>query len=255
MHFGTKLICHLGFLFGWLFHTAVFANNTLNFAVNSPGAAPYIYYNPTTLEYQGLIVDIISNWVSQEHAQVNYIDSHRNRTEFFIYQGLIDGTLASRTWLTHPEKLISTISIIEHKTYLYSLTPFPDNFKLAELNDVNFCTRRGYFYPELAESINLQKIQRIDATDQLAMLHMLTKQRCAYTLMHEHTANILLSSVTFNQFTIYQSAQPSNVVNLAIFLRPELVTFKKGLDSVITSMKKDGSLAASLKRHMMVQTN
>lgn len=246
---GKKLTCYSGLILGMLWHSFANCKHSFNFAVNSPGAPPYIYTDPKTNEFKGLIVDIIDNVVSQEALKVTYIDSHRYRTESFIYKGLIDGMLSSSDWITHPEKLISTINLIEHKSFLYSLSIFPEEFKLVDLQGSKVCTRQGYVYPILVNNPQLDKVERIDSSAQFAMLQMLLKNRCHFAIMNEHNAIKLLSSSAFKNSTIYKSAQPVHITNLAIFLRPNFTSLKETLDHVISRMKSDGSLDSSLKMH------
>lgn len=250
MLLSKKFIGHLGFMLGLIFQAQVFAKAEFNFAVNSPGSPPYLYIDPLTNQYTGVIVDIISTMANQHQIQVNYIDSHRSRTESFIYKGLIDGTLSSSKWLTHPEKLISTISIVDHNSYVYSMSAFADNFKLSDLNNSRVCMRRGYVYPSFEKTQGLDNFQRIDSSEQFSMMQMLVKNRCNYAVMHEYNANSIIFSPAYKNVKIYRSAYPHDIAKLSIFLRPELTTLKEMLDLAITTMNNDGSLDVSLNFHM-----
>lgn len=250
MAYCKTLTAYLGFALVLLWHSTANAKSTFNFAVNSPGSPPYLYIDAESQQYTGLIVDVLTRMAEQQNISVKFIDSHRNRTESLIYQGLADGTLSSSRWLTHPEKLISTIGIVDHKSFVYSMSEFTDNFALSDLYKSRVCMRRGYVYPAFSNNSKLQNIVRVDSSDQLSMMHMLAKDRCTFAILHEYNANRIIASQGFKNVKIYRAAQPHDVAELAIFLRPELSNFKLGLDLAITAMQSDGSLAASLNLHM-----
>jgi ABC-type amino acid transport substrate-binding protein len=228
------------------------ADHKLSFGVNSPGSPPYMYLTESGSEYRGVIPDILTQLKQLHDYQITYIDSFRKRTETFLYNGEIDGFLSSTPWLEYPDKLIHSLPIVEHRSYLYSNQPFADGLKLEDVSGVNVCARRGYTYPALTSYFASGKLRRVDSSSQLSMLNMVKINRCQMTVMHEFNALAILSSEEFLQHKIYRSPFPTDVVNLSIFLRPELVEAKRLLDEIIIRTKSSGELEKSLRHHIDV---
>jgi polar amino acid transport system substrate-binding protein len=226
------------------------ANNKFIFGVNAPGSPPYLYLLDNNPNYQGVINDVLKKLKETQDLKIEYVDSFRVRTENFLYDGKIDAFLTSERWLTHPEKLIHTSPILLHRSFLYAMTPFPEDFNVNSLSRVLICTRRGYLYPSIQALFDDKRLRRIDSDSQLSMMNMLKIKRCDITIMHEYNANTILASQAFANDTIYHSALPVDVTDLSIFLRPELVEIKTVLDQIIANMQASGELAASLQRHI-----
>ncbi|NCP64689.1 MAG: amino acid ABC transporter substrate-binding protein [Paraglaciecola sp.] len=226
------------------------AEDKFIFGVNAPGSPPYLYMSDGNPNYQGLINDVLEQLGRTKNLSIEYVDSFRVRTEKFLYDGKIDAFLTSERWLSHPEKLIHSLPIALHRTFLYAMTPFPPDFDLTRLSRILMCTRRGYLYPSVQAFFDNKQFHRIDSDSQLSMMNMLKIKRCDFAIMHEYNANTILASQAFADVTIYHSAQPVDVTDLSIFLRPELVEIKMALDQIIANMQASGELAASLQRHI-----
>jgi polar amino acid transport system substrate-binding protein len=226
------------------------AQATLVFGVNSPGSPPYLYLTKTGTQYQGVIPDVLNKLIQLHPYKIKYIDSFRKRTESFLYKGEVDGFLSSTQWLEFPDKLIHTISVLEHKSYLYSNQPFAEQFTLENAPNLAICARRGYIYPALNPYFDAGKFTRVDSGSQLSMLNMVRINRCNMAVMHEFNAIPILSSADFKANKLYQSDFSTDIVELSIFLRPELIEIKQALDVIIANMKSSGELADSLQKHI-----
>lgn len=227
----------------------VFANHSFNFAINTPGSPPYLYLDKTTNSYQGLIPDLLKEVAKQHAITVNYVDSNQQRIEVLLSSGKIDGFFSSEVWLKNPNDLISSRNITAHKSYLYSTRPFAQDFVFSDIKGSSICTRQHYVYPSANPFFDNGSAQRVDSSEQFSMLNMLIKNRCQYTIMHQHNADSLLSSEPFNNTRIYRSPLPSNLVFMAIFLRPELIEIKHAIDSVVLQMESNGKLDESINYH------
>ena len=53
----------------------------VRFAVNTPGAAPYLYYDENSKRYEGIVVDFFNSGELLNQFQVIYLDSNRTRSE------------------------------------------------------------------------------------------------------------------------------------------------------------------------------
>jgi ABC-type amino acid transport substrate-binding protein len=226
------------------------AQATVVFGVNSPGSPPYLYLTKTGTEYQGVIPDVLNKLKQLHGYKIQYIDSFRKRTESFLYKGEVDGFLSSSHWLEFPNQLIHSIPVLEHKSYLYSNRPFAEGFTLENAPRMTMCARRGYIYPALDPYFDSGHFVRVDSDSQLSMLNMVKIDRCNTAVMHEFNAMAILASAGFKTTHLYQSNFPTDIVELSIFLRPELTELKQQLDVIIANMKRSGELADTLQKHI-----
>jgi polar amino acid transport system substrate-binding protein len=250
-----KLILHsffklISFIAIFSLSKVCLAQATIVFGVNSPGSPPYLYLTKTGTEYQGVIPDVLNKLKQLHGYKIRYIDSFRKRTESFLYKGEVDGFLSSSHWLEFPNKLIHTIPVLEHKSYLYSNQEFADGFTLENAPHMTLCARRGYIYPALNPYFDNGKFVRVDSDSQLSMLNMVKIDRCNIAVMHEFNAMAILASDAFKTTHLYQSNFTTDIVELSIFLRPELTEIKQHLDVIIANMKRSGELAETLQKHI-----
>ncbi|QOL25682.1 transporter substrate-binding domain-containing protein [Thalassotalea sp. LPB0316] len=227
------------------------ATTQLKFVVNHPGSAPYLYYDKDSQAYKGVIPDILQPLSESNRLHVSYISNSRKRSEEYMYQGIADMIMLSEQWLSQPNKLIATIPLLEHRSFLYSAQPFPENFSLSQASKPeNICTRKGFVYPTLQPYIDNKRLIRVDSSSQLTMLRMLFKKRCDYTIMNEFNADNLMNSAFFPDETLYASPEPITIVPLNIILRKELVEEKALLDAHIQQLKERGEIKRLIEKHM-----
>lgn len=247
--FGLRISIFCWFLiipFGQLSHAKPL---NLGFAVNSPGSPPFLYFDVRTNAYLGVIPDLLAQAVSMGELEVKYIDSNRIRSEMFLYAGKADAFLSSSDWLAAPEKLIQSDNLLLHKSFLYSVHPFAADFKISDLTGKHICARRGYTYPALEELFERELILRVDSTSQRTMTEMLIKGRCDVAIMNEFNAQTIFAHKDFDGVKFYQSAGPTNIVQLALFFRPELTAQRKLINTHLRKFKHSGELDKSLKFH------
>ncbi|MGJ8680188.1 substrate-binding periplasmic protein [Paraglaciecola sp.] len=230
-----------------------YSQETIKFAVNSPGSPPYLYFNSKTKQYQGFVVDIMEQVQIDFNISSQFVDSHRTRIESLVRTGKADALLSSSTWLTTPKSLLNTIPLSTHKSYFYKLDAFNKNFDINHIQPSTICTRTGFVYPSISKLLTTKQLDRFDVSNQKLMMQMLRKGRCQLVLMNEYNANTLLLSSEFKDSNIHQSALPSNVVDIVIFITKQREVLKPILDKTISKMKKSGELMKSLKRHSQAQ--
>jgi polar amino acid transport system substrate-binding protein len=228
------------------------ANDTLLFVVSHPGSAPYLYFDKDSNEYQGVIPDVFNKLIKSEQIKIRYISNSRKRSEEYIYQGQADLMMLSKSWLNHPEKIIATISLHEHRSFLYKTAPFATDFSLdSTIQSEPLCTREGFIYPNLKTAFETRRIFRVDSSNHLSMMSMLFKERCTYVIMNEYNALNLMKTELFKGKQLYRSKEPISIVPLNIILRPSLTQTKKILDEHIQSLKKNGELTNIIERHTL----
>ncbi len=226
------------------------AKEPLLFVVNHPGSAPYLYFDTSKKLYQGVIPDILQDLIKSNQINVKYISNSRKRSEEYMYQGTADLMMLSKAWLKNPDRLIATIPLHQHRGFLYKASEFSDDFSLVSSTDSNtMCTRKGYFYPNLAPYFKSKRFVRIDSSDHLSMLRMLFKQRCDYMVMNEFNALNLVNSSFFQEEKLFRSKSPISIVPLNIILRAELTDEKQILDKHIRFLQESGELQRILDRH------
>ena len=203
----------------------------LIFTVNSPGSIPYLYFDYSEQTYKGLIPDFFADLEQRKIFKIAYIDSNQLRSEQSVIAGKADLYLANPKWLKHPEKVIASKPIIQHMTFLYSLTPFDANFSPAALDNKKVCTQHAYIYTGLQQSFETKKLQRLDSSYQRAVASMLIKGRCDYAILNNYNAISIFEETEFCHMPIYQSPQPTSNIDLTILMRPELHEIKAIIDN------------------------
>jgi len=232
------------------------SENVLSFVVNHPGSKPYLYFDVDTNSYKGIVPDVLQGLIDTEQLTIDYISNNRRRSEEMIYQGSGDLTMLSLAWVKHPNKVIATEAIHQHRSFLYSAEPFASNFSL-ETNDIGqtLCTRANFVYPSLTAYFDSEKLIRLDSSSHLSMLRMLFKGRCDFVVMNEFNALNLINSSFFENEIIYRGNQPIGLEPLQIVLRPTLVKEKKLIDAHIMRLKRTGELGNIIDNHTRYRKN
>ncbi len=224
---------------------------TINFAINSPGSAPYLYFDPESRQYKGVVVDFFASFAAQEQLTLNYQDSSRARNELLVQQGKSDMFLSAPAWLDNPDSFIYSDPLMLHASFMYAVTPFDSLFTPEKHPDATVCTRRGFIYPVLQRYFSMEQggLERINSISQTTMAMMLAKKRCQYAIMSEQNALSVLTHSRFCDTEFYQSPNTISEVDLVLVIRPELHTIQQIINRYITDFTRSGQLEASIARH------
>lgn len=223
---------------------------TLTLAVNSPGTPPTLYYDKKLKKYAGIVPDLLEIAQLDGVIKVNYLDSHRSRSESFVYEGKVDMFVSSLDWIKEPEKVISTLPIANHKSYLYATKPFSGTDIEQELNKtISICTRRGFSYPSLENWFSSGKVARIDSNSHLTMLRMLVKNRCDILEMSDRDAKAMMKTNEFIDTKFYRLDTPTSVVHVSFLMHASLTKERDILNKYIEEFKKSGAYNASINKH------
>jgi len=237
-----------------MFTFKINAKEPLLFIVNHPGSAPYLYFDKNKNRYLGVIPDILKNLIETNQLNIKFISNSRRRSEEYIYQGNADLIMLSHAWVKKPDKVISTIPLHQHRSFLYQAKVFSDSFSLENSHESDrLCTRRGFLYPNLEPYLKNKRLIRVDSSNHLSMLKMLFKKRCDYVVMNEFNALNLINSSFFKEEKLYRSKSPVSVVPLNIILREELTYEKNILDKHIKLLKENGEIKVMIKEHILQQ--
>jgi ABC-type amino acid transport substrate-binding protein len=245
----AQLILVLSVLVSGVIEVEATEPKSLLFAVNSPGSFPYLYFDIPSKSYLGLIPDFFADLEQQGILKTVFIDSNQLRSEQFVIEGKVDLYLANRQWLTQPEKVISSIPIVHHFTYLYSLSPFSDDFSAGALVNKQICTQQDYVYTGLQQPFKSKKLLRFDSSSQTTIGSMLANGRCDYAVLNNYNAKIVFSEVEYCHLAIYQSPNPTSEIDLTVVMRPELKEVKIIIDNQIKAFISSGKANTSLLTH------
>jgi ABC-type amino acid transport substrate-binding protein len=219
------------------------ATKPLLFVVSYPGSAPYLYQQPDDDTYRGIIPDMLSALIKTKRIDIRFVSNSRKRSEEYMYQGKADLMLISKSWLSQPKKLIATIPLHQHRSFLYQADKFSSDFLLDKINgQKKVCTRKGFLYPHLEPYFLNKKLIRVDSSSQTTTLKMLFKRRCDLVILSEYHALTIMKSSTFKHKQLFRSETPISVVPLNIVLRPEITQLKTILDKHIEELKISGEL-------------
>jgi ABC-type amino acid transport substrate-binding protein len=249
-------LCRLAILLLVLPFNAKLAHATepyeLTFAVNTPGSFPYLYYDDLSQTYKGLVPEFFAALKRRELLDVTFVDSNQQRSETFVKEGKVDLYLANLGWVSEPNKVITSIPIIQHKTFLYSLTPFDNDFDFASVENKRVCTQLGYAYTGLQAYFEAGKLVRFESSTQDTLGLMLAKGRCDYAVLNNYNAKVIFSAPEYCGLTIHQSPKPTSTVPLTIVMRPALHKVKALIDAELTGFITSGKATQSLASHSSI---
>ncbi|RDV24583.1 hypothetical protein DXV75_12855 [Alteromonas aestuariivivens] len=204
------------------------------FAVNAPGSFPYLFYDSEQKQYRGLVPELFKSLEISDGVKVRFVDSNQVRSEVWLENGQADMLLAHPKWLRTEQSFIYSLPLLAHQTYLYSLTPFSDDFSLSDLNNALICTHDKFIYTGLTELFAQKRLQRVDSSNQQRIASMLLHQRCDYAVMNDYSAiQIFSSKQSVCDKPVYQSPSPTSSVLLYVVLRPDLAALKNRFDRLL----------------------
>jgi len=219
-------------------------------AVNAPGSFPYLYFDTATQRYAGIVVDFLDTVSEIEHLSVNYIDSNQLRSEQFLHDGKADLYMVNPAWLKQPDAVITTEPMFSHDTYLYSTQPFSRYFSLEQQQGARICTHENFVYTGLSQGFAKQQIQRVDASTNASMAAMLATKRCDYAVFNNYNAIDAFYTPQHCQLSVYQSPEPTSVVDLVLVMRPALQSLRTLLNKHITNYRGSGALQRAIDSHV-----
>lgn len=222
--------------------------------MNHPSSLPYLYHQTSSDQYIGVIPDILKELIETNQLDIRFVTNSRKRSEEAMYEGEVDLILLSIEWLRQPERLIATIPIHAHRSFIYGIEKFDDKFSLSKLKQQYICTKDSYSYPNLEPYFSKGILIRLDSSSHVTMLRMLYKRRCDYVIFNEYNALSLMKSPEFKAHKLYHEKRPISEVPLNIILRPELTKEKEILDKHIQKLIISGELQRLINYHSRTST-
>lgn len=224
----------------------VFAAEKLKFVLYYPQVPPYMYQEGNGQKVVGLVPDLIRDFFSPEHIQVEFILDNRRGAEHRLYSGDVDAMLMAREWAVYPDQLLFSEPVIAHRDFLFSMQPFNAKHKPEQwLAGKKVCTRQYYVYDALEPHFRKSGTQRIDSSSELAQLRMLQNGRCDYAYLNEHVAK-WIASHQLSAVTLHQSPLEFGLVGLTIAFHPRWQAYIPGLNQYLQKAREQGLIDEKL---------
>lgn len=227
----------------------------LKFVLYYPQVPPYMYQDETTQKVVGLVPEILQDFFQQQNIAVHYVSDNRTRAEHRLYQGEVDAILLAKEWTQHPEKLLFSEPLLEHKDYLLARHPIAAQTQLPELiKGKTVCPRQYYIYEALEPYFSSNETARVDSSSELTQLKMLLNGRCDFAFINEHVANWLLHH-HFPDEALYRSAQGFNAVALTVAFHPRWKPKLAAFNLYLQEQRQQGTIEQWLKFYVTKSRN
>ncbi|MCC2617793.1 transporter substrate-binding domain-containing protein [Aestuariibacter halophilus] len=221
---------------------AVHASQPLRVAVNAPGSYPYLFFAPENGQYQGVIPDFLAAVFNPKGIEIEYLDSNQLRSEQLLHSDEVSFYLANPKWLKNTTGLLISEPLASHKTFLYSLRPFPSGFSLRSLAGSRICARQEFVYTGLTDSFAQADIERVDSSSQSIMADMLVGQRCDYAVLNNYNAMDVFSPPKHCHLRVFESPWPTSTVTLHLIMSASMAETKPVVDAAIREFRTSGQL-------------
>lgn len=219
----------------------------LRFVLYYPQVPPYMYQDRLTQQVVGMVPEVLQEFFQQQNIRINYVSDNRTRAEHLLYQGKVDAMLLAKEWSKEPGQAIFSVPLIEHKDYLFSLTPIAVQGTLADwVKGKAICTRQYYVYEALAPFFLNNATARVDSSSEQTQLRMLLNGRCDYAYMNEHVAYWLLKH-QFPDQHVYRSTEGFGAVGLTIAFHPRWEKQLQLFNRYLEQQKSQGLIDQWLK--------
>ncbi|HEX5793045.1 MAG TPA: transporter substrate-binding domain-containing protein [Rheinheimera sp.] len=220
---------------------------TFKVAIYYPQVPPYMYSANDNVPL-GVVPELLNDFFNQQPYQLQYVYENRQRAELGVYAGKYDATVLAEKWTEDPQALLFSQPIVEHRDYLYSLQPMPDQ-PLSELSGRSICLRRYYKYTAFTEELASGQLIRLDSDSEFDQFNMLVNGRCDLAYMNEHVATWLINH-HFPATQFYHNDVAADQAELTLALHPKWAALKKRLDAYIREAHRNGLIDRILARHM-----
>lgn len=232
---------------------SVSAAEKLRFVLYYPQVPPYMYQQPGDQQVVGLVPEVLDGYFRNEQVQVEFVIDNRRGAEHRLYSGDVDAMLLAPEWTGHPEQLIFSDALLQHKDYLFALRPFAKNSQVRDwLTNKSVCTRQYYVYQALEPFFRQHGTSRIDASSELAQMKMLRSGRCDYAYLNEHVAR-WLQQHQLATIQLYQSPLAFGEVALRVAFHPKWQPYLAGFNQYLEQQRQQGSITEKLEFYIQKQ--
>lgn len=215
-------------------------------AIYYPQVPPYMYAGADNAPV-GVIPELLTAFFAKQPYTLQYVYENRYRAEIGLYEGKYDASVLSAKWTMQPEELLFSQPVLEHRDYLYAISPF--NKQPASFAGKTICLRRHYIYSAINAALQSGDLIRIDADSEFNQFNMLVNNRCQLAYMNEHVASWLANN-HFAEHTFYRQHQAADKTDLTLALHPKWAALKPRLDAFIREAHRNGVIDRALAKHM-----
>nr|WP_136252126.1 transporter substrate-binding domain-containing protein [Ningiella ruwaisensis] len=232
----------------------VTANHSLSMFIWSNELAPIIstnepYSKVSEIEnYQGIVVDVLKDFMRNESLSLEIHLSSRNRGERDLYNNAFDFSILAPDWVRSPENLIFSQPIYTHREYLYALKPFESDKLEESIKNKRICTRFGYKFYSVQHFFDQQIAKRIDSREEAGAFDMLLRDRCDFVLTNEFVADAIIEKNQLSQI-VYRSDFAVDEVDFTFAFHPSKQAYRDTLDTHIRRLHDSGELSAFIVKH------
>ena len=226
------------------------AKNRFRVAIYYPQVPPYMYADGDNLP-RGVVPEVLNAFFSQQPFQLEYVFENRQRAELGVYSGKYDATILAPKWTENPAALVFSDPIVEHRDFLYALTPLPAH-TLQNLSGQTICLRRYYKYTAFSDELDNGNLIRLDADSEFDQFNMLANGRCELAYMNEHVATWLTNN-HFSHIDFYRTHVEADKAGLTLALHPKWEELTLLLNNHIHQAQQNGTIDSSLDFHMQKQ--
>jgi ABC-type amino acid transport substrate-binding protein len=221
---------------------------TINVGIYYPQVPPYMYKSDTTNTVRGVIPELLNQFFSANHIQVNYIEDNRQRAELKLYDGEIGMMVLAEKWSKHPEKALYSSAVITHRDFIYTMQPQKLQ-ALDALKNSTICLRRHYVYTGLQEALNSGRLLRLDSDSEFDQMNMLVNGRCDFAYLNEHVAQ-WLKLHQFADAELYRSDYVVDETGMTLALSLQWQSLLPELNAFLQQAKESGLTETLLQQHI-----
>lgn len=194
---------------------------------------------------RGIAVDVVKQVSEQNGLQVEFVFYPAKRLNYLLDNGRLDLNYAdSPVWneAGASQRFVYSQPYLHVREYLYFLDDNPNRaLPLQQLQGLRVGMVRGYTYPLLSDALSRQHLQKVETSDEAALLDLLLRGRVDAIAMVDDVFSILLASRQLDAQRVVRSVQLSDAP-LVIKLQREHAEKLPHVNETLSRMLRNGDI-------------
>lgn len=194
---------------------------------------------------RGIAVDVVKRVSEQNGLEVAFLFYPANRLNFLLDNGRLDLNYAdSPLWNSADagQRFVYSQPYLNVRESLYFLSEHPSRAQpLQQLQGLRVGMVRGYAYPLLSETLGDAHLQKVETSDEAALLDLLLRHRVDAIAMVDDVFSTLLASRQLDAARFTRSVQLSDAP-LVIKLQRQHADQLPGVNEALRKMKESGEI-------------
>ncbi|MEH6346093.1 MAG: transporter substrate-binding domain-containing protein [Bermanella sp.] len=217
----------------------------LRFNVTPQGFPPYIISSPPA----GIMYDVLSYIAHKQGYKIVAERIAENRVTVLLDHNKLDAHASAMEWVSSPEKYAFTDPVLKVRDVVFTRKNTPLNYQsVQDLLGHRVGVRTGYSYQSLTEYFNSGKIKRVDSSNELYLLQMLTRGRLDIAIITEHVALWLIKKNNIKtEFIIAKNAV--DTTDYRLVFSKKWAGFIKKFNEELVLMKSNGHFKKILSQY------